>query len=328
MPPRVWPADELAAALVAPGEPEVAGQVVLVGPPSGPLPRALVAAAVDRLTALPGVVASRPGWTPPPELLDLADVVLGSDGEAGEVIDGVARNPTAALAGVLHLRGAPRRSVADGLVAESALYSALQAGAEHRRWRAGTPIRRGPAPGGARIRVARHGAELQIVLARPAVRNALDAVMRDQLLEALAVAEADPLLRVVLRGDGPAFCSGGDLDEFGTASDVAVAHLIRLRRSLALVLHRLAGRTTAVVHGRCAGSGVELAAFAGRVIAHPDATFVLPELAMGLVPGAGGTVGLPARIGRHRTGWLFLTGRTIDAPMARSWGLVDEIDLV
>ena len=46
---------------------------------------------------------------------------------------------------------------------------------------------------------------------------------------------------------------------------------------------------------------------------------------MGLVPGVGGTVSIPARIGRHRTAWLALTGERIDAPTAREWGLVDEV---
>jgi enoyl-CoA hydratase/carnithine racemase len=60
-------------------------------------------------------------------------------------------------------------------------------------------------------------------------------------------------------------------------------------------------------------------------VARPDTVIGLPEVAMGLIPGAGGTVSLPRRIGRHRTAWLALTGRTIDAPTAREWGLVDEI---
>ncbi len=328
MPPRVWPADELVAALVAPGEPEVAGQVVLVGSPTDPVDHVLLTTALDRLAALPGVIIGGVGWVPPPELLELVDVLADTDDDVDVVIDTVERAPDAALAAVLHLRAAPRRGVADGLVAESALYSALQAGSAHRRWRAATPVRRGVVAEGPRIRVARDGDELRIALARPEVRNALDAAMRDQLLDALAVAEADPSLRVVLRGDGPAFCSGGDLDEFGTGAEPPAAHLIRLRRSVGLALHRLAERTTVVVHGPCAGSGVELPAFAGRVVAHPDATFVLPELSMGLIPGAGGTVSLPARIGRHRTTWLALTGRTIDAATAHSWGLVDEIDLI
>jgi enoyl-CoA hydratase/carnithine racemase len=75
----------------------------------------------------------------------------------------------------------------------------------------------------------------------------------------------------------------------------------------------------------CAGSGIELPAFAGTVVAAPDTTFALPEVSLGLVPGAGGTVSLPHRIGRHRTALLALSGATIDAPTALAWGLVDRL---
>jgi enoyl-CoA hydratase/carnithine racemase len=61
------------------------------------------------------------------------------------------------------------------------------------------------------------------------------------------------------------------------------------------------------------------------VIAHEAAFFELPEVALGLVPGAGGTVSLTRRIGRQRTAWLALSGERIDAATALSWGLVDEI---
>lgn len=70
---------------------------------------------------------------------------------------------------------------------------------------------------------------------------------------------------------------------------------------------------------------MELAAFAGRVTAAPDARFCLPEVSMGLVPGAGGTVSVPRRIGRRRAALLALTGQTLDAPTALDWGLIDEI---
>ena len=63
---------------------------------------------------------------------------------------------------------------------------------------------------------------------------------------------------------------------------------------------------------RCLGAGVELPAFAARVVAHANTSFALPELEMGLVPGAGGTVSLPRRIGRQRTAWLALTGQRLD----------------
>jgi enoyl-CoA hydratase/carnithine racemase len=79
------------------------------------------------------------------------------------------------------------------------------------------------------------------------------------------------------------------------------------------------------VQGACHGAGVELPAFAVRVVADPAATFTLPEIAMGLIPGAGGTVSITKRIGRHRTAWLAITGKALDAETALDWGLVDEL---
>jgi enoyl-CoA hydratase/carnithine racemase len=153
----------------------------------------------------------------------------------------------------------------------------------------------------------------------------MDALMRDALVEALAIAEADPLLQVELRAEGPAFSAGGDLDEFGTATDVALAHLVRTLAGPGAAIDRISDRVTARVHGLCAGAGVEVPAFAGHVVADADAAFVLPELSMGLIPGAGGTVSIPRRIGRHRTLWLALSGTRIDAATSVDWGLVDAI---
>jgi enoyl-CoA hydratase/carnithine racemase len=84
---------------------------------------------------------------------------------------------------------------------------------------------------------------------------------------------------------------------------------------------------TARLHGACYGSGIELPAFADRVVAASDTRIALPELGLGLIPGAGGTVSLPRRIGRHRTAWLALSGAAIDATTALGWGLVDEVQL-
>ncbi|MEJ7585102.1 MAG: enoyl-CoA hydratase/isomerase family protein [Acidimicrobiales bacterium] len=102
------------------------------------------------------------------------------------------------------------------------------------------------------------------------------------------------------------------------------AHLVRLLRSPARLLAAIGSRTTANLHGACMGSGIELAAFAGHVAVAPDVLIALPEVGLGLIPGAGGTVSLPARIGRHRTAWLALTGRSIDAPTALAWHLADQ----
>ncbi|MFM9565172.1 enoyl-CoA hydratase/isomerase family protein [Streptomyces turgidiscabies] len=148
--------------------------------------------------------------------------------------------------------------------------------------------------------------------------------MRDGLLEGLELALLDRSVEhVVVSGAGPSFCSGGDLDEFGTAPDMATAHLLRLHRSAARHVAALGDRIRFEVHGARVGAGVEVPSFAPRVTAADDAYFRLPELEMGLIPGAGGTVGVTRRIGRWRTAYLALTGHAIDATPALDWGLGD-----
>jgi enoyl-CoA hydratase/carnithine racemase len=287
---------------------------------------------VARAAGLPAVIVRVSDVDPPDDdpLAEVVDVVVPpGDDDLAAVEATVGSSPLAATALAMLLRAGPARSVEAGLVAESAVYSTLQAGPEFAAWRGRRPVRERVAPGRPAVRVERHGTRLDVVLDRPEVRNAVDARLRDDLCEALNVAVLDPAVTDVhLRGNGPSFCAGGDLDEFGSLPDPATAHLVRLTRSPARLLAALAPRTTAHLHGACLGSGIELPAFAGRVIAHPDTVVGLPELGLGLVPGAGGTVSLPARIGRHRTALLALTGRPVDAPTARSWGLVDEIGSV
>ena len=141
----------------------------------------------------------------------------------------------------------------------------------------------------------------------------------------LRVALLDPAVTgVLLDGAGPCFCSGGDLAEFGTTPDLATAHFVRTQAGAARLIGELGARIEARVHGPCAGAGIELAAFAGTVVAAADTTFRLPEVGMGLIPGAGGTVSLPRRIGRWRTLYLALTGQPLDVATALAWGLVDR----
>jgi enoyl-CoA hydratase/carnithine racemase len=101
--------------------------------------------------------------------------------------------------------------------------------------------------------------------------------------------------------------------------------LIRTRHSPARLLASLGDRVTAYLHGACMGSGIELPAFAHSVVASADTVVRLPELEMGLIPGAGGTVSLARRVGRARTGWLVWSGQAIDAGTAQAWGLVDQL---
>ncbi|MEM6105320.1 enoyl-CoA hydratase/isomerase family protein [Mycobacterium sp. 050272] len=213
------------------------------------------------------------------------------------------------------------------VVTESLAYSTLQAGPEFARWL----TERGPArmpevpdP----VQTERDGDTLLVRFNRPLRHNAFSTDARAALLEALTVAQLDPSVSgIVLSGNGPSFCSGGDLAEFGTFTDPASAHLARTRHSPALALDALTARLgrscRAQLHGRVLGSGLEMAAFCGWVEAQQDSLFGLPELSLGLIPGAGGTVSVTRRIGRWRTAYLVLSGRTVGVDTALRWGLID-----
>ena len=121
------------------------------------------------------------------------------------------------------------------------------------------------------------------------------------------------------------FRSGGDLSEFGNAPDPATGHAVRVIRMPARLLMECAERVEFRLHGACIGAGVELPAFARHVVATTRSFFQLPEITFGLIPGAGGCVGIPQRIGRQRTAYLALSARRISAATALRWGLVDAL---
>ena len=285
-------------------------------------------AARSALTKLPSVAVGvlRGDGSTARALAPHFDVLVEKEDELRPVLETIARVPVAALTFVQLLRHSAGLDIEQGLFAESLAYSILQTGPEFAAWLASRPPAKPRAPsGGPAVVSKRRGETLELSLNRPEKRNAFSAEMRDALVEGLQVAIYDPSVRVVLRGSGPSFCSGGDLDEFGTLPDPATAHAIRSTRSAARLMAALSDRVTAEVHGACVGAGIELPAFAERVVARADAFFQLPELSLGLVPGAGGTVSLPGRIGRQRTAWLGLSSRRSDVDTAQRWGLVDEV---
>jgi hypothetical protein len=233
--------------------------------------------------------------------------------------------PKAAATFAQVLRVGQHLPFADALLLESFAYSSLLGGAEFKAWRRDNPARPfGSAQG--EVLFQRDGDDVVVTLARPHSRNALSADLRSALIDRLRNVRDDPTIRLLtLRGQGPAFCAGGDLDEFDGQDDLAAAHFIRTLHAPALILHQCSALTIAHVQGACIGAGVEIAAACKRVEARADAFFQLPEIAMGLIPGAGGTVTLPRRIGRHRTCYLGLIGGRIDAATAHAWGLVDAM---
>ncbi|WP_084531889.1 enoyl-CoA hydratase/isomerase family protein [Nocardia miyunensis] len=285
--------------------------VVVVGFSETSLPPA-AAPVLDALTCT--LAPDGPGrtWTP------------GTADDLAHIAATVTAAPRAALTLTGLLEVTARADVEDGLVAESLAYSMLLAGPEFAAWRAGRPRRSIPEVTDP-VLLDRAGDALTLSLNRPDRHNAFGRAVRDGVLAGLAVAEYDESVReIVLRGNGKSFCSGGDLDEFGTATDVSAAHLVRIQQSAGLAVYRLSPRVRAVLHGACIGAGIEVPSFAGHVQAAGDTRIRLPELSMGLVPGAGGTVGITHRIGRWRTAFLALTGQDVGVDTALAWGLVDE----
>ncbi len=256
------------------------------------------------------------------------DVVTTTRPQAEEVAQAIGRNPIAATTLTQLLRHNERANVADRLFAESLAYSTLQHGAEFQKWLSQRPAKPPRAPDASpAVLLDIDDCEATLTLHRPGRRNAYSAEMRDALCEALqCLADAPHIGRAVLRGAGRCFSAGGDLDEFGQAKDAAVAHASRATRSAATLMERLRDRVRPHLHGACIGAGIELPAFASYVSARSDAIFVLPEVSMGLVPGAGGTASILSRIGRHRLAYMALTGTRIDAATALAWGLVDELN--
>jgi len=210
---------------------------------------------------------------------------------------------------------------------ESLAYATLQGGPEFAAWlrQRETPSL-SPPPATEAVLLRRDGPVVEAVLNRAADRNPINVEMRDALVAALSLLEADDsITELRLRGEGACFSIGGDLREFGTLPSPGVAHWVRTVQSPARLLAKLGGRVTAYVHGACIGSGLELPAFAARLVAHRNTFFQLPELHLGLIPGAGGTLSITRRIGRQRLAWLVLSGRRINARTALAWGLVDEV---
>jgi enoyl-CoA hydratase/carnithine racemase len=254
--------------------------------------------------------------------------VTDLDAVLRQLSDRVAAQPVAASVAAQVLRVTLKLGFDDALALESLAYSMLLASEGFRAWRAATPPRHRPEAQAPRVAIDASGPVIEIRLTRPARRNAFDARMRDELVEALGFAAAHPdAPSVILTGEGPCFSAGGDLDEFGAAADVGWAHLIRTARSPARAAHQLGGRITARLHGACVGAGIEVSAAAAHVTAKPGAVFRLPEVSMGLIPGAGGTASIPRRIGRHRACWMAIMGDDVDLGAALAWGLVDAIEV-
>ena len=254
------------------------------------------------------------------------DLIATDETMLEELFFCIARNPKASAICCQVSRMTPGLDVVSGLRVESLAYATLQAGGEFRDWLASSGAKVSKVPDEP-VLLEREQELLRVTLNSPESRNALSVAMRDGLTQAFRLAAMDGTIeRVQLDARGPSFCAGGDLGEFGTARDMSLAHQVRLLRMPAVALATIADKVRCIVHGACVGAGIEMPAFASEIIARPDSRFRLPEVGMGLVPGAGGCVSIPARTGRQAFNALAVTGREISASEALALGLVDGIE--
>lgn len=150
--------------------------------------------------------------------------------------------------------------------------------------------------------------------------NAMSLAVRQGLLDAVVWAESEGLERVIVSGRGRVFAAGGDAREFD-APPVA-PHLPD-------VLNRVEQSIVpwiAAVHGAALGGGLELMLACRYRIAAPGTQLGLPEVTLGIVPGAGGTQRLPRLVGMARALEMIPSGQSVTAEIARDIGLIDEID--
>lgn len=166
-----------------------------------------------------------------------------------------------------------------------------------------------------------------VTLNRPRVLNVYSVQMRDDLYEVLSAIKIDDEIRaVIVKGAGEkAFCAGADLSEFLTAPSVVKARQIRQLRDLWGLFRSMPQPLIAALHGYVFGSGMEIAMFCDIRIAADNVVFGLPEMGLGIIPGAGGTQTLPRIIGLSRSLDMLLTNRRIDAREALDSGLVSRV---
>jgi enoyl-CoA hydratase/carnithine racemase len=172
---------------------------------------------------------------------------------------------------------------------------------------------------------------LEITLDRPEKMNSLRERTAEEILAAMAEAEADRSVgAVILRGSDKAFCTGIDTSEFTIAPNEYFDFYRKRKRSRKVnsLFREVAGFTKPVisaVEGFALGGGLELALVGDLIVAGANAKFGLPEIRLGLMPGGGGTQTLPRRIGAALAKELMWTGRRITAEEALAYRLVNHV---
>src|ERR1041384_5055177 len=158
-----------------------------------------------------------------------------------------------------------------------------------------------------------------ITLNSPPV-NALSFNVRDGLFEGFKAAIADPAVKaIVLICDGRTFIAGADITEFGGASKGASLFDVQN------MMESSPKPVVAAIHGTALGGGLEVALCAHYRVAVPSARLGLPEVALGLLPGAGGTQRLPRIVGVEKALEMVTSGEHVGAKQCAEMGLVDAL---
>jgi enoyl-CoA hydratase/carnithine racemase len=166
-----------------------------------------------------------------------------------------------------------------------------------------------------------------ITLNRPDALNSYNIQMRDDLYEVLSAVQDDSEIRVIVLNSSceRAFCAGADLSEFLSAPSPVAARRVRFNRDVWSLFLNISQPLIAQLHGYVLGSGIEMSLCCDIRVASDDAKLGLPEVALGIIPAAGGTQTLPRIIGRAKAMELLLTNRWISGKEAFEIGLVNQV---
>ncbi|HEX6320539.1 MAG TPA: enoyl-CoA hydratase-related protein [Burkholderiales bacterium] len=161
---------------------------------------------------------------------------------------------------------------------------------------------------------------------RPQALNALSFSLIGDLGEKIDEAAATGARALLITGAGPkAFCAGADIAELVGRSLADTKRGAERGQAVLAKLERLPMPSVAIINGYAFGGGLELALACTFRLATPNAKMALPEVKLGLIPGYGGTQRLPRLIGEARALEMILAARTVDAPTAAAWGLVNKV---
>jgi 3-hydroxyacyl-CoA dehydrogenase len=171
------------------------------------------------------------------------------------------------------------------------------------------------------ISTTRHGDVLIIASNNPPV-NALGHAVREGLVRGIQEADADEAVEaVVIVCEGATFFAGADISEFGTPKSFAEPMLPQVVD----IIENCSKPVVAAIHGTAFGGGLEVALASHYRVAVPSAKLGVPEVKLGLLPGAGGTQRLPRVAGVRHALEMCATGNPVGAKQAYEMGLVDKL---